>query len=186
MIMKKIFGIVIMSAIAIGVMAVPARRDGFVRMAADGTEKMVYLHGNEDFHYMTDADGNWLDEETLEIMSAERKQALQQAGERRVRARRAAQQKMVGNLNLAPRGLIIMVNFKDQTFVTPRDTVDSMMNSSNYRRKYDYSYNYKGNHYEGTITSSGSARKYFQEQSYGQYNPVFDVVGPYTVNLLTL
>lgn len=182
MMMKKIFGIVIMSAIAIGVMAVPARRGGMIMTAADGTEKMVYLHGNEDFHYMTDADGNWLDEETLEIMSAERKQALQQAGERRAKARRAAQQKMVGNLNLAPRGLIIMVNFKDQAFVTPRDTVDSMMNSANYRRKYDYSYDYHDNHYEGTITSSGSARKYFQDQSYGQYNPVFDIVGPYTVS----
>ena len=181
--MKKIISIAMLCAIAMGVMAVPAKRGGIVKTAADGTEKMVYLHGNEAFHYITDADGNWLDEETLETISAERKNTLLQAGEKRMQAHRAAQQKMVGGEpNIAPRGLMIMVNFKDKAFETLRDTVDSMMNGVNFGRHYDYDYTYNGKRYQGTVDAHGSARKYFQDQSYGLYNPEFDVVGPYTVS----
>ena len=166
--------------IAMSMMAVPARRDGFVRIAADGTEKMVWQHGNENFHYMTDAEGNWLDEETLvpltEVQKAERLKRKEQA------IRRAAQQQMTAMpLNVAPRGLIILVNFQNKAFVTPYDTMNTMMNGTNFTRHFDYSYDYNGRHYEGTVNSSGSARQYFIDQSYGQYQPVFDVVGPYTV-----
>lgn len=180
--MKKIVSIWIFAAISMAALAVPARRDGFVCVGADGTEKMVWQHGNEDFHYMTDAEGNWLNEETLlPLTEAEKGERLAVSGERKMR--KAAQQTMVGGEpNIAPRGLIIMVNFQNQAFVTPHDTVDSMMNGANFTRHYSYSYDYNGKHYEGTVNSSGSARRYFQDQSYGQYNPVFDVVGPYTVS----
>ena len=179
--LRKI-SIIALLAVAVGVMAVPARRDGFVRTAADGTEKMVWLHGNEDFHYMTDAEGNWLEEETLLPLSAEVKgDRLKAKGERAIR--RAPQQKMVGGeLNVAPRGLIILVNFQNQAFVTPYDTMNNMMNGTNFTRHYAYSYDHNGRHYEGTVNANGSARQYFIDQSFGQYQPVFDVVGPYTVS----
>lgn len=69
-----------------------------------------------------------------------------------------------GKKNLAPKGLVILANFADIHF-RPENThaeMDSMMNGTNY------------NYYK----SIGSARKYFCDQSFGQYNPVFDVVGP--------
>lgn len=172
-----------MVAVATALMAVPARRGGFIRTAADGTEKIVYLHGNAHFHYMTDEAGQWLDENTLlPITEEEKGERLMVKGERA--ARRAAQQAAgIGDQpNIAPRGLMILVNFQDKAFTVPHDTIDSMMNGVNYTRHYKYEYVYKGRTYKGTVNSSGSARRYFQDQSYGQYSPVFDVVGPYTVS----
>jgi hypothetical protein len=165
--MRKIASILFFAAVSMAVMAVPARRDGFVCVGADGTEKMVWQHGNEDFHYMTDAEGNWLDEETLRPLTEEEKsERMKVKGER---IRRAAQQTMVGGEpNIAPRGLIIMVNFQNKAFITPHDTIDSMMNAENFTRHYSYSYDFNGKHYEGTVNASGSARRYFQDQSYGQ------------------
>jgi len=88
-----------------------------------------------------------------------------------------------GAPNLAPRGLVILVNFADVAFTTPRDTIDSMMNANHFVRSYDYDYIYKdGKQYQGTIIGRGSAKQYFRDQSYGAYNPVFDVVGPYTLS----
>ena len=69
-----------------------------------------------------------------------------------------------GVKNLAPRGLVILANFKDIKFrsMNTRAEMDSMLNGVNY--KYHKSY--------------GSAAQYFSYQSHGQYNPHFDVVGP--------
>lgn len=161
--------------VAVSATAIPARREGFVRVGSDGTEKIVFQHGDEHFHYITDAEGQWLDEETLAPLTAEEANALRQEGEARRAARRVQRQKMIGTTpNIAPRGLLIMVNFQDKAFVTPYDTIDHMLNGENFTR----SYTKNGN----TITASGSARQYFYDQSYGQYNPQFDVVGPYTVS----
>lgn len=181
--LRKFSCLLWLATLATTIMAVPARRDALLRTAADGTEKTVYLHGNEHFHYMTDEQGKWLDEKTLmpltEVEKSERLKAKRE-GE----LRRASQQTAgIGDKpNIAPRGLIIMVNFKDKEFTTPHDTIDSMMNGANFTRYYNYSYQYAGRTYKGTVNSKGSARKYFQDQSYGQYNPIFDVVGPYTVS----
>ena len=187
--MKKILSIVMIAAVALSAWAVPARRDALLRTAADGTQKTVYLHGNEHFHYLTDAAGNWLDEQTLAPLSKEQKEALQKEGLAR-QARRAQQQlNGIGDEpNPAPRGLVILANFKDIQFVTPKDTLDSMLNARHFTRSYSYDYEYISPktgepavyHYEGS--SEGSARQYFYDQSYGQYNPQFDVVGPVTVS----
>ena len=56
--MKKILGIWICCAVAVSAMAAPARRIGQVRTLADGTEKTVYQHGDEFFHYLTDEDAD--------------------------------------------------------------------------------------------------------------------------------
>ena len=176
--MKKILNIVLLMAVSVAVMAKPAYRGPIVRTAADGTEKIVYLHGNEHFHYMTDEQGNWLDERSLEPLSEERKAERQHAGMARV-AKEEQQTEVIGeSLNLAPRGLLILVNFQNVSFRTPVDTIKNMINGDNFTRSYSYTYG--KNRY--VINSSGSARKYFKDQSFGQYNPTFDVVGPVTVS----
>lgn len=179
--MKKIFIIVTLMTITVTAMSVPARREGVIRTAEDGTEKMVWLHGDAFFHYMTDSEGRWLNEETLQPLNETERAAMEQVGVARNQVRKA-KQGIGGAPNLAPRGLIILVNFQNMSFTTPHDTIDSLMNGVNFSRTYDYNFNYYGTHYEGTVIASGSARQYFQDQSYGQYNPVFDVVGPYTVS----
>jgi len=71
------------------------------------------------------------------------------------------------SLNIAPKGLLILANFADLSFRTSNNQaqMDSMLNGQSYN--YDI--------------SIGSARKYFYDQSSGQYNPHFDVVGPVTL-----
>ena len=181
--MRKYLSIVMLSMIAVTATAVPARRGAIIRTAADGTEKEVYLHGNAFGHYMTDAEGTWLDETSLMPMSEEAKQARLQVINERKQARRVQAAQMVGNKpNAAPRGLLILVNFADKAFVTPYDTIKNMLDGDNFTRHYEYSYTIGGRTYNETVNSAGSARQYFHDQSYGQYNPIFDVVGPYTLS----
>lgn len=94
----------------------------------------------------------------------------QKAQQRRV----AGQVQTASPLNIAPRGLVILVNFQDKEFITSYDEMHDMINGENYSRSYKIGYK--------TITAKGSARQYFIDQSWGQYQPQFDVVGPYTVS----
>lgn len=66
------------------------------------------------------------------------------------------------------RGLVILVNYQDLSMVeaNPQQAFNDQMNLEGY--------NEDGN--------TGSVHDYFYEQSYGQFNMVFDVVGPFTVS----
>lgn len=67
----------------------------------------------------------------------------------------------------SPRSLVIMVNFKDRSFVTPnpQDAFNRLLNQENYSDN----------------GGTGSAKDYFKAASYGQFSPQFDVVGPYNL-----
>jgi M6 family metalloprotease-like protein len=67
-------------------------------------------------------------------------------------------------INLAPRGLLILVEFADKQFAEGNSQLafDSLANSD--------SYTYNG--------ATGSCKQYFADQSNSQYIPHFDVVGP--------
>jgi len=67
----------------------------------------------------------------------------------------------------SPRSLVILVNFKDVSFVTPdpQEAFNRLLNQENYSEN----------------GGTGSARDYFRASSYGQFNPQFDVIGPFTL-----
>lgn len=67
-------------------------------------------------------------------------------------------------INLAPKGLLLLVDFSDVTFdlMNTQQAFDSLANGD------DYTYN----------GATGSCQAYFKAQSNGQYIPEFDVVGP--------
>ena len=71
------------------------------------------------------------------------------------------------NINLAPKGLLILVNYADITFDSENNqqAFDSLANGDNYT-------------YNG---ATGSCKAYFEAQSNGQYAPEFDVIGPITL-----
>lgn len=163
--MRKLSIIIILCAVAVSAMAVPARRDGMMRTAADGTQKMVYLHGNETFHYMTDAEGNWLDEETLLPLSEEVKSKRLAVRGERLAARRAKQDTGIDRL-LAPRGAIILVSYKDKAFQESNEEMTQWAMGE--------TYTYNG--------ATGSIHQYFYDQSWGQYDMEIDVYGPVTVS----
>ena len=170
--MKKILITTFLITASLAVIAKPAYRGPITRIAEDGTETTVYLHGDEYFHYTTDAEGQWLDESTWKPLTQENKQARLDAAINRKNARRAPLEKegIGGKPNIAPRGLVILANFTDVKFTTPKATMDSMHNGRNYTREYK-----SGNK---TVRAEGSVWKYFYDQSYGKYSPTFDVVGP--------
>lgn len=175
--MKKIGLIVLLSAIVGSVWAVPARRGGLVVTQPDGSELTVYQHGDEHFHWLTNKQGEWLSMDTdgyyrvTEALTDEQIEAKRQAAPRRAEYQATP-------LNIATRGLIILVNFKDAAFTTSKAEMDSMLTGKNYTR--NYTYKYSGRNY--TVESKGSAWKYFYDSSNGQYDPQFDVVGPVTVS----
>ena len=174
--MKKIFGLFISSMIAVNMLAVPAQPGPIVMTAADGTEKIVYLHGDETFRYMTDEQGNWIDEATFAPMGEEMKALRIAAGKERQRiqeeryaakmqARRAKQETGIDRL-LAPRGAVILVSYADQAFGQTKDAMIDWAMGDNYT-------------YNG---ATGSIRQYFHDQSWGQYEMEIDVVGPVVVS----
>ena len=175
--MKKLSILVFIFTMATAAWAVPARRGGIIKTQPDGSEVTIYQHGDEHFHWMTNENGEWLKEDidgfyrVTEALSAEEIEAKRMAASKRV-----AQAALP--LNIAPRGLVILVNFQDVKFTTSKAEMDSMLTGENYSRSYSYKYNLR----TYKITSEGSARKYFYDSSNGQYNPQFDVVGPVTVS----
>lgn len=155
-------------ATAISINAVPAYRGWQTKTQPDGSTIEVQQNGDEVYHYYTnragevvrqDAEGYWCVVEaqpTAETIRAHRAKA------HRAPVRR------VGSINLAPRGLFILVNFSDTKYQAgnTQAQMDSMMNATNYT-------------YGKAV---GSARKYFIDQSNGKYTPIFDVVGPVTLS----
>ena len=182
--MKKIATLVLCCTAALCAWAVPARREGRLVTQADGTEIMVYNHGDESFHWQTNENGEWIEQgedgnyTTVPALSEEQIQV------RRAKGRRLPQQtEQAYPTNIAPRGLIILVNFKDKAFVTDKAEIEDMINGENYTRKYSYTYRKSLFQTETVnVESQGSARQYFHDVSFGQYNPHFDVVGPVTVS----
>jgi len=162
--LRKKISVIALLAVAISVLAVPARRDGHIMTAPDGTEKLVFMHGNEDFHYLTDENGVWLDENTLAPMSGEKK-ANRLAVKREKDIRRAVQQTGADRL-LAPKGPVILVNFSDESFTHTLDEMTAWVTGEDY-------------HVGG---SAGSIREYFYDNSFGQYDLQLDVYGPVTVS----
>ena len=175
--MKKIGLLIVFSALVCSAWAVPARRGEIVKTQPDGTQIVVYQHGDEYFHWMTNEKGEWLKMDVdgfyrvTEALSAEQIEAKRMAA-----PSRAAQ--VATPLNIAPRGLVILVNFQDVAFETDKAEMDSMLTGKNYTR--DYSYFYRGK--KQSITSKGSAWQYFYDSSNGHYDPQFDVIGPVTVS----
>ena len=175
--MKKIGLIAVLGVMVCSAWAVPARRGEIVKTQPDGTQILVYQHGDEHFHWMTNEKGEWLKMDVdgfyrvTEALSAEQIEAKRMAA-----PSRAAQ--AATPLNIAPRGLVILVNFTDVAFETDKAEMDSMLTGKNYTR--DYSYFYRGK--KQSITSKGSAWQYFYDSSNGHYDPQFDVIGPVTVS----
>ena len=162
---KKIFSILMVCAVAVSATAVPARRDGVVRTLEDGTEVTVYQNGDENFHYLTNDNEEWLDETTLKPITIEEQASRTQAGERRRQIRRAQQETGSDRL-LAPRGAIILVSYTDKAF--------SSSNADMTKWAMGETYTYNG--------ATGSVRQYFYDQSWGQYQMEIDVYGPVTVS----
>ena len=168
---KRIFLSLVALLVAMSTFAVPAYRGWQTKSQPDGTTIQLRLVGDEFHHYWADANGNILKQDANGYWRVVESQPTPAT----IAARRQASAKFqsrpkraIGDMNFAPRGLVILVNFKDSKFNAANTQVamSDLMNSSNYT-------------YNG---ATGSVRQYFSDQSDGQYTPTFDVIGPVTLS----
>ena len=80
------------------------------------------------------------------------------------------------------RGIVVLVNFSDCRFAFG-DTVatfyDHLFNSDHFS-----TYNNVGGDYQGPLMKcAGSVREYWRDNSFGKYNPQFDIVGPVDIEM---
>lgn len=111
---------------------------------------------------------SWLDwQDAIMLQSDKHEQSLMQDDSSLDGMHRAPMAfRAVGTRTLIPRILVITVSFSDFEFTTSQADVDSMFNGWNWTK-------------DG---ATGSLRQYYHDQSMGQYNPQFDIVGPVTLS----
>lgn len=178
--MRKILSILLICGLACTANAVPAYPGWITYPQADGSTIELQQLGDEFAHVLINRDGEQvrLNEAGMYEVVGATPSMMQ------LRARRAASQRVQARKvrkefgvtpNLAPRGVVIMVNYQDQTFETEhtRDIIDSLCNAVDC----------KVNSHRGTYYPS--AAQYFADQSDGAYRPIFDVYGPYTLSRKT-
>ncbi len=197
--LKKSIFVFAVALFSSALLAAPADPTPRTVLQPDGTELQICLHGDEFGSYTTTDDGLLVVQnengEYEYAYFAEQEQAIRTLGmkahnakfrssnekqfEKKCRVKDG--EKLLENLrnrqNIRPKqvnkrcfpakNLVIMVNYSDVAFSAENTqaAIDSMFNGEEY-------------HYAG---SEGSVRKYFIDQSNGQYKPEFDVVGPYTL-----
>ncbi len=166
--MKKLLLSLILLLLTLSTFAVPAYRGWQTKSQPDGTTIQVRLIGDEFHHYWQDQAGNVVKCDSLGYWRVVESQPTPAT----IKARRQASamlqsrpKKAVGAPNLAPRGLVILVNFSNSKFANNQAAMNELMNSDNYT-------------YNG---ATGSVSQFFSDQSGGQYKPDFDVIGPVTL-----
>lgn len=168
--MKKISVIVLLLGAALTVFAVPAQRGWQTRTQADGTTIEVQVIGDEFYHYTINRDGQQIrlnQDGMYEVVGAAPSPQQARARHAQNKARRVRQD--VGTQpNLAPRGIVVLVDYQDTHMMAQHTTevFDELCNSTNCTVN-----KYNGIQY-------GSAAQYFADQSNGSYRPIFDVYGP--------
>ena len=146
--------------------AVPAKPGIITLKQQDGTGLQVRLCGDENYHYYETLDGKRMEMigGRLKMMDGvdNRKQISKKREHRSQSLARSSQRAP----HQAERGLVILVEFSDLSFVKTRQDFFDLLNKK--------SYNENG--------ATGSARDYFNDASNGQYDPQFDVYGPYKLS----
>ena len=168
---KRVASVIVLTMVATATFAVPAYRGWQTKTQPDGTTIEVQLTGDEFHHYWQDQAGNVVKCDSLgywRVVENEPSPATIKARRQASPMLQSRPHRAVGKPNLAPRGLVILVNFKDSKFsaANNQSAMNDLMNSDSYT-------------YDGAM---GSVRKYFSDQSDGQYTPDFDVIGPVTLN----
>lgn len=165
-----IIALLLLLALPVSIMAMPVK-PGMWRTIklTDGTEIRAEICGDEHYTFMQSADGRTfqqVDDTDIYMPIAisevkEKAYALRKAKAAAVTPRRAA-------YTGTKKCLCILVEFMDKKFTYDRSLFNDMINKVGYT-----------NDEFGHI---GSVRDYFREQSYGQFDIEFDVVGPYTLD----
>ena len=166
--MKKFLLFAYVACISVWAFAVPAYRGAIKITDANGNQATIYRHGDESFHYITDEQGKWLKYDNGQYLQTQQL-TDQQIENVRKRSRRNIMKARSHSVErvLPPRVLVVLAQYSDTYF-----------QESNNKAAYNDLFNGSNYTFNG---ATGSVGQYFRDQSYGQYQPVFDVVGPVTL-----
>ena len=175
--MRKIVAAILLCGLALTANAVPARRGWQTRTQADGTTIEVQVMGDEYYHYLINREGQQVREvngmyEVVGDAPTPAQAKARHAAAKAKRARKATSAEFGYTPYLPPKGVVIMVNYSDKSFLssTTKAVIDELCNSENCTV----------NKYNGV--NYGSIGQYFRDQSDGQYNLQLDVYGPVTLD----
>ena len=175
--MRKLFLTMSLAMMTLTMMAIPAKRGQWKTVTlADGTEVKVALTGDEHGHFWQDANGNAyvMNEQSQAYQQVDKQQLLENAEKRRAQASmrrntrlKKAQKKIgsYGDYTGSKKGLIILVEFQNVEFQeenTP-ELYHRIANEENFTHSLGF---------------VGSVHDYFRDQSLGQFDLTFDVMGP--------
>ena len=175
--MKKIIalGFLLLFA-ALSLTAGPAYPGKIIYTQPDGSKINIYLHGDEFGHWATDdagnileqdADGYWRISGSLNrstLGSLQEAAAVKRAAAAQARAEYA--QKAQSNNFGSPKIPVILVGFSDKAFSKTNAEFSAMLNTPGY----------------SVNNAIGSVWDYFNENSFEAFTPVFDVLGPVTLD----
>lgn len=177
--MKKYALVFIMLLVVLTSMAIPARRNTTKEVTLpNGTKVTAVLRGDENGHWWETADGICLlinDDNVATILSDFQMATKRQSAynkRRKANNVRTARSKRLSPIKNSysgtKKGLVILVNFKNKEMASP-----------NSLEVFNRQFNEKGYSENNHI---GSVHDYFYDQSYGQLDIAFDIVGPVTVS----
>lgn len=185
--MKKILFVLMLTMLTMSMMAVPAKKGLWKTLPTDdGSQVKAMLVGDEFGHYWKSADGHCyalaegrfteLSTAAIEAVAQRRAKAQQHRAARLTKTafvadgRKMVQRRAANPAHFGPKkGLILLVNFNDVKFQKDHDQAlyENIANTLGYT---------DGNGFVGSVAD------YFRDQSRGQFELTFDVVGPVTVS----
>ena len=169
--MRKILTVLSLLLITLSAMAVPAKKGIWKSLPLNGEMVRAQLIGDEHVHYWQTEDGLQLAEQNGLFVTANVEQMRKLACERRamLAEHKLARVKRKGigdfmHYTGQKKGLIILVEFSNMQFKPENDSL-----------RYTRICNEPG-YNEGSFR--GSVYDYFRDQSYGEFELTFDVMGP--------
>lgn len=162
--MKKIFIIILLSAVCTCLTAGPADPSRQAYTQPDGSVVTLYLHGDEHLNWMTDENGAVFQIGEDGFVRPGQKPSAYSPALRNAPRRSGS----VGNskgLKGNHKFCVILVQFNDVKFIKSKEQISKMFNGTG-----------------AESGSTGSVREYWEDQSDGQFFPSFDIYGPYTMD----
>ncbi len=194
--LKKILLTTLLSSAVLGAMAVPAKKDLRTFRQSDGTEISVRLIGDEHFHSFVTTDGLTVSRNSAGDFVYQTAAGLSNIMAHNPELRKASEVAYINKEASSLSAQVLAESYKDviekrkAKSVSTRGAGTQVPNIGNARvpillvQYQDIQFKDQdplATFNEFFITGQVSARKYFQDQSNGKYDPQFDIYGPVTL-----
>lgn len=174
--MKKIVFTLLTALAGLSASAIPAKPGLIPYTLPDGSVIQIRMHGDEFYHFTTDADGKVIAlgedgffhpaQKPAARNAAFAKRRAANAQRQRIRTRAAAEDyPMTHGTRHIP---VLLVEFNDRSFKiqNPKESFERQLNEKGY----------------SSYGATGSVQDFYYENSDGAFTPIFDVYGPIPVS----